>query len=374
VDATAGYTRLSDVPELRIPGPDGQLRTIFPNIPHNYSLGVDASVPLYTGGSLRAGVDAAEGRRSAAEADVEAGDDALVLEVTGAYWRLALAGEERRVASAAVASFEAHLEDAENRRRFGMAAANEVLAVQVERDRAELQRIEAEHRRALAEADLERLLDLPPATEIVADGSPALPELPAAELETLVALALERRPERSAQVDRVAAAEAAVAVAEGALKPQLRAAGGYDLARPNRRILPPEDRFEDSWDVGIFLRYRLFDGGARRDAVAAAEARADAASRRLEGLDRRLRLEVTERRLELATARATVTVAESAVASAREGLEVAADRYREGLAPSSERLDAETALLRAELDLARAEVRVRLARAGLERAVGGELP
>ncbi len=47
-----------------------------------------------------------------------------------------------------------------------MAARNEVLAVEVERDRVELDRLRAEADADVAEANLRRLLDLPPATRV----------------------------------------------------------------------------------------------------------------------------------------------------------------------------------------------------------------
>jgi outer membrane protein TolC len=42
-----------------------------------------------------------------------------------------------------LAAYEAHLADARNRQAVGLAARNEVLAVQVEKDRAELARLRA---------------------------------------------------------------------------------------------------------------------------------------------------------------------------------------------------------------------------------------
>ena len=58
------------------------------------------------------------------------------------------------------------------------------------------------------------------------------------------------------------------------------------------------------------------------------------------------------------------------MAAGEESQRVSADRYREGLIPSSERLDAETALLRAELEQTAALVGTRIAAAQLDRAVG----
>ena len=66
-----------------------------------------------------------------------------------------------------IPAFEAHLVDARNRERFGLAARNEVLAVEVERDRAELERLRAQRDTLVACANLGSLVGLAPTTSIV---------------------------------------------------------------------------------------------------------------------------------------------------------------------------------------------------------------
>jgi outer membrane protein len=87
-------------------------------------------------------------------------------------------------------------------------------------------------------------------------------------------------------------------------------------------------------------------------------------------LDRAIRLDVTQRALELRTAEARLTVSERSVVSAAENRRVAGDRYREGVIPSSELLDAELGHERAALARTEALAGLRLAAAGLERALG----
>lgn len=373
VSVSAGYTRLSNVPELAIQLPDGNRRTLFPNIPDNWSSRLGFEVPLYTGGALTAGIEAARHGVDAAASDLDAARSDLRLEVTEAYWNLVVARARSRVLGEAIASFEAHLEDVRNRRRFGLAAANDELAVTVERDRAKLSRLRADNAAAVREADLARLLDFAPGTPIQPTESlaPKAPSTPEKEdLETLVRNALADRPERASAEAHLASLEAAEKVERAAFHPRVRAAGGYDYDRPNRRILPPEDVFRDSWDLSVAVSFDVFDGGRRGAAVSGAKARTEAARQRLEGLDRAIRLEVTARYRDLATARAAVGVAAKNLEAARENLRVASDRYREGLVPSSERLDAETALLRAGLDRTEALVDLHLAETRLDRAVG----
>jgi outer membrane protein len=372
VDLHAGYTRQSDVPELTLTFPGQAPRTIFPNIPDNYRFRAGATLPLYTGGRVGALLEAARREHEAAGADERTGTADLVLETATAYWSLVTSREAAAVLEHALGAYEVHLGDARNRERFGLAARNEVLAVEVERDRAELARLRTENAAALAEANLARLVDLPAGTTI--EARDRLDVLAAAGTEeTLAALveaALARRPERSALAARVQAAEARARVEKAARLPQAGVAAGFDYANPNRRILPPEAAWNDSWDVSVNVTWTPFDGGRARAAADRASARAEAVRRQLDDLDRRVRLQVTQRHLDLGAARRAVEVAARSVASATENARVAGERHRAGVAPSSDRLDAEVGRLRAELDHKDALAQQHLAAAALDRAVG----
>jgi outer membrane protein TolC len=372
IDVSARYARLSDTPEFAIVQPDGSRQVVFANIPNRYSARLGLSVPIYSGGRIRSGIEAAGLLTEAATGDLDTAWADLRLEVTDGYLQVVLASEQEKVLAESIAAFDAHLADVRNRIQYGLAARNQELAVSVERDRAELGRLQAAGARAVAMANLVRLLGLPPGSTIE-----TVEQLSATEtgdndhdLAKLVSQALERRSERAAAVSRLQAARAAVAVRRAGARPAVVAAAGYDLARPNTMIIPPQDQLDDSWDVSINLSYRLFDGGKIRAAVRQAEAEAAAAAHRLEELDRVIRQQVTASLYELQTARSAVPVAAAGRESAEESLQVARDRYREGLIPSSELLDAEVALLRAGLDHTTTLARLRLATAGLDRAVG----
>jgi outer membrane protein TolC len=370
LDLAASYTRNANVPELTIALPGTEPRTIFPNIPDNYRTRAGLTLPVYTGGRVQGEIRAADHNRDAAGRDLEAGVKDLVLEASSAYWQLVTARESARVLAEAVAAFEAHLKQTKDRQQLGMAARNEVLLVQVERDRAELSRLAADGAAQVANANLVRLVDLPPGSEVEPIEPLASPARPRPDLEALVKEALDGRPEAAALRSRAAAAQAAVKVARSATLPQASLSAGYDFARPNARILPPVEEWKGSWSVGVSLSITAFDGGRTSAATAQARAQAAAVRHQLEDLERRIRLEVTSRVLDLGTSRATVEVAERNLEAAGESLRVSRDRYHEGLIASFELLDAETALLRAGLDRTTAATQLRLAQASLERAVG----
>jgi outer membrane protein len=371
LDLSAVYTRQSDVPELTVTLPGLGTQTLFPNIPENSRTRVGFWLPLFTGGRIAGQVDAAAGDWDAAGSDVGTAGADIALESATAYWTLVSAREAERVMSTAVDTYEAHARDARNRETLGLAARNEVLAVEVVRDRAELARLEASQRARVAQANLQRLLGVSGTTGLAAR-EPLDRLVPVApSVDSLVVAALSSRSERTALAARAEAAQARVRATRGARWPQLLASGGYDYANPNRRILPQQAKWEDSWDVAVSLSLNVFDGGRISSSVARAAAQGEAVRFALRDLDERIRLDVTERALELASARQSVAVASRALASAQESRRVATDRYREGMMPSSELLDAETALLRAGLDYTEARARLQLAAAQLERAVGG---
>lgn len=371
LDLSASYARQSDVPELSItsPGPPPSRLTVFPNIPDVWRTRVGAALPLYTGGRVSGAIDSAENQRMAAASDRDGGLNDLALETRVAYWTLVSSRESERVLREAVASFESHLSDARNRQALGMAASNEVLAVQLERDRSELSRLQAANGAAVAEANLRRLVGLPPETRIEPDATAPAPASDEATV-ALVARAAASRPEVAALRSRIAALLAGARVARAGALPQASLSAGYDYANPNSRILPLTAEWNGTWSVGASVSWSAFDGGRASAAAAQARAQAEAARRQLDDLTQRIGLEVTTRALDLATARAALALAEQASESARENLRVTRDRYREGVQSSSDLLDAETALQRAGLERTLATAQLQVARAGLDRAVG----
>ncbi len=366
----AGYTRRSDINEFLIPQPPGQPAVGFVNLPNNWGLSARANLPLYAGGRISGQIDAAVENERAAALDLDARRRSVVLETEAAYWRLLTARESERVLREGLEAFEAHLKDARNRERFGMAARNEVLAVEVERERAELRRLRAENAAEVAEANLVRLLQLPPDAVVEPTEELESPPPVREDLEDLVQQALEARPEREGLLARVRAAEASVRVTRSTTRPHLGLTAGYLYASPNRNFVPPDDQWRSSWDVGVEISVRVFDGGRTSAAVARAQARVEALRQRLDDLERHIRLQVTGAHLEMQAAHAATRVADGAVAAGEESRRVSADRYREGVIPSSELLDAEIAVLEAGLERTQARADARLAAAELDRAVG----
>jgi outer membrane protein TolC len=370
VAALAGYTRTNHVDEFTIVAPGQPLRVLYPDVPDNYRARLDFQWPIYSGGRTDALVRAARAEREAAGSDLVSARADLKLEITRAFWALVTAREAEDVLNQAVESLDAHVRDMRSRLEQGLVPPNEVLSAEAQRSRERVLALEARNTRAVAEADLRRLIgeDRPGDVIPQPSGIDIPPAAPA--VETLITEAQKLRPERQALQQRVAASRARADAAGAAARPQIGLAAGYDYARPNPRIFPRADVWDDSWDVSVNLTWSLWDGGRRRAEQAEALAGTRAIEARAGEFDRQLALEVRQRWYDLDSSRAAIEAASDGVKAAAEARRVLRERFAAGVATSTEVLDAETALLQAELDRTRAISNARLARARLERALG----
>lgn len=370
ITALAGYTRTNHVEEFGVPSPTGALRVIYPDIPDNYRGRVDLQWPIYVGGRTDALVRAAEAEASATARDLDAARADLRLEVTRAFWALAIAREAARVLDEAVARADAHLADVRSRFASGLIAPNDVLSVEAQRSHQQLLAIEAANQREQAAVDLRRLTGLPPDTPIELRGRVDEAPAPPRRLPELLDEAKASRPERQAIERRIAAASERVTAAAAGRRPVVSFGGGVDYARPNPRIFPREGAWRESWDASINVSWSIWDGGRVEADVAEASASRAAVTERLAELDRQIDLDVRLRALDAASARAAIPAADAAVQSAAEARRVVAERFAAGVATNTDVIDAQVALLQAELDRTRAFASLRLADARLERAVG----
>src|SRR5687768_423697 len=361
VSTQAGYSRTNHVDPYAILSPGQGLRVLYPDVPNNYRARLDLQWPIYTWGRADALERAATAEVQASAEDLAAARADLVLEITRAYWAVVTAQETERVLGGAVRSLDAHVADLKTRLDQGLISPNELLSAQAQRSRERVAAIEADATRQTAEADLRRLIGgdgpIQPA-DIGSGAESAPPDVPLA------------RPERRALDQRLQAAREREGAVRAAGKPQIFVGGGYDYARPNPRIFPRADTWENSWDASVNLSWTLWDGGRRGAEQAEAAALARAVSARIDEFDRQVSFELQARRLEVTASRAAIGAAQEGIDAAVEARRVVAERYRAGVATSTEVLDSEVAVLQAELDRTRAVASLRLAEARLARASG----
>jgi outer membrane protein TolC len=373
---SGGYTRTNHVTEFTFPTLGGAPRVLYPDVPSNYRARLDLQWPIYTGGRIDALERAARAEAEAVASDVAAARADLRLDVARAFWSLVTARATVTVLEQALARSEAHLRDVRERFTVGLIPPNEVASAEAQESRQRMLLIEARNQRELSSAELGRLVGVDVAGGVVEptatlDVPSALaPAEPLQARQALVVEARTARPERRGLERRIDAAEHQRAAALAGKLPTVALVAGFDYARPNPRIFPRAERWDDSWDAGVNVSWSLWDGGRMRAEVAQANGLVRVAEARLAELDSLIALEIRQRQLEIDSGRAAVSAAGDAIRAATEARRVVGERYQVGVAAQIELLDADFALLQAEIDRTRALAGIRFAEARLARALG----
>ncbi len=368
--ASAGYTRTNHVDQFGVPQPNGQLRVIYPDIPDNYRTRLELLWPIYTGGRTNALARAAEAEATASGKDLDAARLDLRLEVARAYWALVTARDTVRVLEQSLATADQSLTDVRTRVDAGFLPPNDVSRSEAQRARSELLLVEARGRVQTVTIDLARLIgegDVP-----VIEPADAL-EGPAAisnDASALVIEAMGQRPELAAISERANGITARLDAIAATRKPAVAFASGYDVANPNPRIFPRQDKWLPSFDISLNVSWQFWDSGRAQADRAEALFNQSALTERQREVETQITADVRKALVDVSTSRAALTPARLAVTAAQETRRVVADRFEAGVATTLDVLDAQLAQMQAELDRARVLADIRLAEARLTRVVG----
>ncbi len=364
------YTRYADAPALDVTTPQFSFQSprIFDNDDAVMAY-AQITQPLYAGGSIAAGVKAANDAARGAQA-AEAGAVAdLKLQVARNYIAVLRARRSLEAAEASVASLRSQVDDVQVMVDTQSVAQSDLLAARVALANAEQQRLRAEHALRLAHVDYNRKLGAP-ATEIpVLDDNPgaavaASGTLDRDPVEALVERALGTRSEVTGLQAQSSALAARGRAAFGEQLPQIALVGGYNHLETT--IL---DR-EDFSSIGVGIKWHLFDGGQARNRAASLRRASQAASYRLDDLRSGIEYQVRAAWLGVREADARVGVTRQAVAEGEENLRLSRELYSAGLATNTQVLEAIALRIAANNNASDALLDAALARLELRRAVG----
>jgi multidrug efflux system outer membrane protein len=288
-------------------------------------------------------------------------------DVAQTYLALRALDDERALVRSTVAAYLETLDLTERRFRAGdvaeldvARARTEVAATESDAIALDRRRAELEHALAVLVGDVPSNFDMP-----VAAWNTALPIIPAGVPSTV----LERRPDVSAALDSMMAAQQRVGVAKAAWFPDfsLTAAGGYASSDLGDVFKWPAR----AWAVGAFLSAPIFDGGRRSAGIENANAQLDESLARYREQVLVAFRDVEDQLSALRTLADQSEAQSRAVAAATRATALSSTRYRYGSIGQLELLDAR----RSELRNRRGAVILRAAQyqatVGLVRALGG---
>ncbi|WP_114973418.1 TolC family protein [Rhodoferax ferrireducens] len=357
----AGYTALGETPAAKVDFFGQSLQMPLAQR-DSAAYRAMATLPLYTGGRITRGIDAATAGMDAARLGETADAQNLKLRVADAYVSVLRASRMLKVTESHVTSLEAHARDVGNLHEQGMVAKSDLLSVRVALADARQRQLQMANGLDLARAAYNRLLGRPLDQSVTLDD--LSPEATQAQFHALTERALERRSELAALAHQIEAMRHQAAAVRGETAPQVALSGGYGYQENRYQV------HQGQWMVTLGAKWNLFDGGVAGHRASAVEREAAALSEQRDELASIIALQVRQTWLDVEETRKRLIVTQSAIAQAKENLLVARDRYANGLATHTEVLDAETLRTGSESNHANALSDAALAGLRLKRATG----
>lgn len=321
---------------------------------------------LFDFGGREATIDAARQNLFAANWTHNATVQAVVLDVSRAYYQLFAAVEALDAARAGETFAQQSLDAVSARQRAGTATRADALQARTALAQTTLARTQNEGAALVARGVLANALGLgadtvvqlapPPPTDGLALGDTALADL--------LALAAERRPELRAAEATLSAARSSVAIEESAAKPTLSTFANLSATSLNPGTDPRSIAVGVAVNIPIFLGYQP----SYRIQAAREEVERQSAIRAQIGND--ISLEVWRAYQDVRAQTQAVTSANELVTSASESYGVALGRYRAGVGTLIDALNAQNVLIQANLQKIQARFNLNLAKISLARAIG----
>ena len=330
--------------QLKESSPD--TANIFPD--RQLSSSVTLGVPIYSGGSVRNSVRAAETRVQAGQADLRATESAIFSQVVAAYMDVILGEAVAGLSANNVEVLSVNLQATSDRFEIGDLTRTDVAQSQ---SRLDLSRSDLRSAQANLVSARERYIQLVGSAPSDLQPPPPLPGLPET-VDQAAAIALEYNPDLIAARERADAAEFDIDVAGSTRLPRLEifTSGNYnDTFASDPGVGPPYS--STSASAGLRATIPIFQGGRPAALERQAQARAAAALEQEIGTERDVIAQVRAAWSSWQAANAIISSTQSAVQAAELSLEGVRAENTVGNRTILDILNAEQELLRARVQL-----------------------
>jgi outer membrane protein TolC len=333
-----------------------------------YSLGLEASYDVFTGGRRTADINAARANTRSADAALIEQRYAVRLTARASFYQVRRSRDLVAVSLDRVATADRALQYADARMRRGTATRADVLLARLNLTTAHEQLIAARDTFTTSVYALGRLVGVDGA--VGTRGGDSLPPVALALADSaLIDLAIHGSPGVRTADELARATDATVRSTQTQYVPDIRLTGGYNWANNSEAF----GSIRPGWLIELGTTFPLFNGFQREDNVTRASATAHTAQ--VTATDTRRFARAEAERL-LASVRFTwqnVAESEEAVRVSQEDLRVVSVRYQNGVDTFLDLSTAQLAEAQAGVDLVTARYNYLIARASLEALVGRDL-
>ena len=307
-----------------------------------------ASLPLFAGFKIQAGIESAKYLAQAARLDAEQNREEVIQNTIAAYSNLYKARQAVDLVKESLKGSQQRVADFSNLEKNGLMARNDLLKAQLQESNIELSLMDAENNVKIVTVNMNLMLGLPEETMLITEND-AFSTLPS-DVKTLSdweTTALQSRKDISALAAREKAAHAGIKYAKSDFYPSVALTGGYVAAH-----IPNFLTITNAVNGGIGVSYKpssLWKNGSK---VAEAKSRLLQVQINQSALDDQVRMQINQNYQNFLLSQRKIEVYNKAVTQAEENYRITKNKYDNSLATTTDLLDADVAQLQARLNYA----------------------
>ena len=348
------------------------------NTKNVYAGGIVVNQPIYMGGAIKAANDMAAIGEQVAQNNISLKRQLVLYGVDNAYW-LAISLKKKEALAIRYRDLAQKLnEDVKKMIREGVATRADGLKVEVAVNTADMQIARIQSGVSLAKMALCELcgLDLNGDIQLSDERDADLPPTPSTQFDNYIIPASdstrlnETRPELRLLQNAVDMSKQNTKLLRSLYLPHVLLTAGYSVSNPNL-FNGFQKRFTDLWNIGITVQVPVWNWGENKYKIRASRTATSIAQLEMDDVRKKIDLEIEQNRLRLKDANKQLATSHKKMAAAEENLRCANVGFKEGVMTVTEVMAAQTAWQTSRMAIIDAEISVKLAQAGLQKALGG---
>lgn len=343
---------------------------VFNGYKNDNQLGLSLTDVIYNGGANIAGLKQSIVSFNAQKETLRAKKLDVEFETKRLYYGLLLALETRRITQELLEQSKAHYEDVQRKFEQGTSSQFDLLQSKVQVSKVFPEVVKAENAVDLTIADLNKLLGLDVRTYITP--KERLSFLPIEiEEEEFLKQAYLNKPEMILKSLGIDINKWNIQIAKAGNRPQVNA--GLEYSYRSNDFGDMFNNKHSNWNAGVTVSVPIFDGFSSRAKVQQAKSRYIQSVLEKTNLSDQIAVDIRQACLDLEHSRAIIDSQEANVGEAKEALRISAVRYDNGVGINLDVLDAQVSLSQIEENLSEGIYDYLMARAFLDRTMGGSL-
>lgn len=355
---SGSYMYLPNKPNvnIKLPGLSSEGGGSSPEVHQVLYGSANLSVPIYSGGRIKYGIQSAKYLVEASKLTTENDKTAIAYNVAQAYNNLFKANQSIKVLEENLTASQKRDETFLKLENNGVIARNDRLKANLQTSNIELQLLEARNNYNIANINMDLLLGLPETTEIEVDQNYIEEGEEVKPVDFYVNTAKENRKDLQALDKQRQAAALGTKAAKAENLPSLAFTGGYVAAD-----IPKFLTIYNAVNVGVGLSYNLSNIWKENSAYKQSRAREMQLSATNELLNDNIKLDVNKEYQNTDYSKKRILVFEKSAEQANENYRITKNKYDNGLATMTELLDADAAQIEANVGVINAKADAALA-------------